>query len=143
MNISGLQYNLNRRTLEIYVSGCRGQCDGCHNPDLWDFEYGREYNFYIPKIQKKIKSGMVDEVWLLGGDPIDQDKTDLINLLDNINYLPLFLWTRYDINEIDKDIKKYFKYIKTGRYDKNLPEYYNKEFDITLASNNQKIYVCR
>ena len=141
MNISGLQYNLNRRTLEIYVSGCRGQCDGCHNPDLWDFEYGREYSFYIPKIQKKIKSGMVDEIWILGGDPIDQDKINFIDLLNNINYLPLFLWTRYDINEIDKDIKKYFKYIKTGKYDKNLPKYYSKEFDITLASNNQKIYV--
>ena len=77
MNISGLQYNLNRKTLEIYLSGCDGKCDGCHNKELWDYKLGKNYNYYLKKIAEDVNSGMIDEFWILGGDPMDQEFMEL------------------------------------------------------------------
>ena len=34
-------------SLEIYLSGCSREqkCPDCHNPKLWDFNYGEEVNY--------------------------------------------------------------------------------------------------
>ena len=28
----------------LWVSGCRCKCPGCHNKELWDFDYGKEFD---------------------------------------------------------------------------------------------------
>ena len=142
MNISGLQYNLNRKTLEIYLSGCTGRCDGCHNYELWDFNVGKDWIYYLDKIEENIKSGLIDEIWILGGDPMDQDLMDLHRLISILsNYgRRIWLWTRHNIKEIPEDIKKLCSYIKTGEYIKDLPGYIDNITGVEIASNNQKIY---
>lgn len=141
MNISGFQYNLNHKALEIYVSGCTGECVGCHNTELWDFSIGKDYRDFFLKIENKIKTGLVDIVWVLGGDPLDQNPVDLIQLLKFIKTfnVKLFLWTRYMIDDLPNGILNYLDYIKTGKFIPDNSSYIEPVFNIKLASSNQKI----
>ena len=59
MNIVTTQYTLKTKSLEIYVAGCRGDshgthCEGCHNPELWDFNIGENIQMDMKiKLDKK------------------------------------------------------------------------------------------
>lgn len=142
MNISGLQYNLNRKTLEIYVSGCDGGCAGCHNADLWDYSLGKDYKYYIKKIKEELKSGLIDEFWVLGGDPMDQRLSELCYLLAFLfsTGRRIWLWTRRPIETIPQEVKQYCHYIKTGEYIEDDEGYVDEETGVELASSNQKIH---
>ena len=30
--------------VSIYVSGCHFRCKGCHNPEAWNFDFGKKYD---------------------------------------------------------------------------------------------------
>lgn len=139
MNIAGLEYNLNYKALEIYISGCKPpHCEGCHNKELWDFKEGLPYIEYVDIILKKIDTGMIKNIWLLGGEPLDQDVDELLDFVLKINReVEIWLWTRYEV--IPDKLFNVLSYIKQGRYDNTLSGYQEKLFGITLASNNQKI----
>lgn len=51
----------------IYFAGCRHECPGCHNPQSWDFNGGRETD--IDDIMKIVIEEDFD-VTLTGGDPM-------------------------------------------------------------------------
>ena len=51
----------------IYVAGCRHACPGCHNPQSWDFDGGREMT--VDEILAEIELQGFD-VTLTGGDPL-------------------------------------------------------------------------
>lgn len=53
----------------IYFAGCRHECPGCHNPQSWDFNGGRETD--IDDIMKIVIEEDFD-VTLTGGDPMYQ-----------------------------------------------------------------------
>lgn len=141
MNINGTIYELNRKSLEIYLSGCKKpHCDGCHNPELWDFDNGISWKKFVPEITDKINNHMVDEIWILGGEPLDQNKKQLIELLSLINLYEnviVYLFTRYEI--MNRKIFNLVDYVKTGKFDKELDSYYDWNHNIELASWNQKI----
>lgn len=53
----------------IYFAGCSHECPGCHNPQSWDFNGGREMTI------EKIMAIVAEEdfnVTLSGGDPLYQ-----------------------------------------------------------------------
>lgn len=128
--------------MEIYVSGCHGKCQGCHNAELWDFNQGTDYKKWLPKLESRIKSGLVDQVWLLGGDPLDQNPDDLFHLIKFLKSFPnliLWLWTRYSPEKVNPKILNEFHYLKTGEFIINDTAYIDKLTGIKLASSNQKI----
>ncbi len=51
----------------IYVAGCRHQCEGCHNPQSWDFGAGREMT--DDEILEVIRRNRFN-VTFSGGDPL-------------------------------------------------------------------------
>ncbi len=51
----------------IYVAGCRHQCEGCHNPQSWDFNAGREIS--IDELLGIVEKNNFN-VTLSGGDPL-------------------------------------------------------------------------
>ena len=76
MYVSGIQYESVvdgigiRNTL--FISGCRHNCKGCHNPETHNFKYG--YEFTIDKQEEFIKkckeNPLLDGITLSGGDPL-------------------------------------------------------------------------
>ena len=54
----------------IYCAGCRHQCPGCHNPQSWAFDQGREMT--VEDIMKIIEADPYANVTFSGGDPMYQ-----------------------------------------------------------------------
>lgn len=142
MKIVSFQYSLIRKTLEIYTAGCKTQCPGCHNYELWDFNLGSDYRKNLNKIEHKIKTGMVQEVWILGGNPTDNPISELLDLIKFIKKfnVKIWLWTSLNIDNVDDRLKKICDYIKCGEYRENCKSYIDNKTGVKLASPNQKIY---
>lgn len=51
----------------IYFAGCRHCCEGCHNPQSWDFDGGRDMT--VDEIMAHVDEQDFD-VTLSGGDPL-------------------------------------------------------------------------
>lgn len=54
----------------IYCAGCSHECKGCHNPQSWDFNGGREMT--TDEIMKIIEADPYADVTFSGGDPMYQ-----------------------------------------------------------------------
>ena len=54
----------------IYCAGCRHACPGCHNPETWAFDQGREMT--VAEIMRVIVSDPYANVTFSGGDPMYQ-----------------------------------------------------------------------
>jgi len=147
MNIASTQFTLKTNSFEIYLSGCSGnpKCEGCHNPILWNFNCGSNWIYEIDSIVEKINDfgTLVKNVWILGGEPLDQDYKEFITMIKRIRNqtrrINLWLFTRFEFDEIDTDIIKLFDYIKCGRYEPSLITENNIQYGIKLATSNQQV----
>jgi organic radical activating enzyme len=145
INIAATQYSINNQSFEIYLAGCSANphCEGCHNPELWDFNVGNVYDInYKEKILQKVKDfgSIIQHIWILGGEPLDQNIDELEKLISDMKLTGKSIWlfTRNDIDRVPENIKKQVDYIKTGRY---LPKKINEhvEYGVTLITENQHI----
>ena len=144
MNIADIEYRFNPQRVEIYTTGCDAICSTeCHNSALWKFDQGTDYLDTLTYIDKKIKNfiSMIDWVWLMGGEPLLNPKEDVVNFLSFLRTysLPIVLFTRFELDEIDDEIKDLCGYIKTGQYDPTQPEKVSY-YGIELATKNQKVW---
>jgi len=149
MNILATQYSLIYKSLDIYVAGCRGDkgvhCTSCHNPESWDFNQGDLYDKeYFKKLQTKVKNFdiLINNIMLFGGEPLDQNHDELLHVLMDLKLLNKNIWvfTRYEIEKIPKEIKELCDYIKCGAYLPELTCDNNTMYNITLATSNQHIF---
>jgi anaerobic ribonucleoside-triphosphate reductase activating protein len=66
----------------VFVQGCPHHCEGCHNPETWDFGGGREES--TDEIFEKItQNPLLDGVTFSGGEPFCQCNA-LAELADKI-----------------------------------------------------------
>lgn len=150
MNIITIDYSMATQSMDIFFSGCRmgSHCPGCHNSEAWDFNVGSDWTSWITKIKNDICTfgGMIKRIFILGGEPLDQDHSELIKFLDSIytdavltNDIELWLFTRYEINQVPDEFKNIFHYIKTGPYREELTVTDNISYGVRLATSNQKV----
>ena len=134
MKLAGCEYNLEHKALEIYLSGCKGpHCPGCHNQPLWDFNFGHEFDYY--QLSQRCDDPMIEQVWILGGEPQDQDLKELNHLL-SIICKDVVLFTRY--TEIKEGLdRRNIDYVKYGPYDFMSEGYIEPVLGLFLASRNQ------
>lgn len=146
MNIVVTDYSMATRSYDIFFSGCAAEpkCTGCHNPEAWDFNCGTPWRQWIFKINDDVlKFGaLIDKFFILGGEPLDQDPEEFSNFIDAISEYgkELWLFTRYEFDEIDESVKKKFAYIKCGPYKPELSVDNYVCCGVKLATSNQKIY---
>lgn len=148
MNILGTQYTLATKSFEIYVAGCKGQphCKGCHNPESWNFNQGILYDeeYFITNIRKKVRdfSDIINNIMIFGGEPLDQKYSELLMMLYDLREFNKNIWifTRYNFEDIQEEMKECCDYIKCGRYDETLLADNNIQYGIKLATENQHIY---
>lgn len=150
MNIISTQYDIRTKSLEIYVSGCnmKVHCKNCHNPETWEFNQGDNYKDYIDNqiILNKLKDfgSLIENIMIFGGEPLDQNIDELKCFLLYLNLCikkeKIWLFTRYELNEVPDKIKKLCHYIKTGAYIESLSSDNNIQYGMTIATTNQKIH---
>lgn len=85
----------------IYFAGCRHACPGCHNPQSWDFNAGREMTL------EELMAIIVEEdfdVTLSGGDPLYRPR-EIAELAKRIKELghKVWLYTGFTIEQIQTD----------------------------------------
>ena len=94
-------------SVTLFTQGCPHHCEGCHNPETWDFNGGKEFT---PEVLKSIvdgltKNGIKRSFCIMGGEPLCEQNT-LLTLM-TIQYvkqrLPdvkIYLWTGYYYKEV-------------------------------------------
>lgn len=137
---------------EVYLSGCKGYCKGCHSPHTHDFNVGRDLNdrlvlsSLIEDIKMRYDRGEVDNIVIIGGEPLDQPLNELLDFIDRLNdsfpKCEIWLYTHFDESEVRtrfSSIIDNVDYIKCGRYDESLrsSDYRDPLTGIALATSNQ------
>lgn len=127
--------------LEIYLAGCTKRCPGCHNPESWEFDQGVSFSDELPRLKEKATHLLVEKVWILGGEPLDQPLGSLRFLIRSLRQAnpraEFWLFTGKDLACVPEEIKALFEVIKWGSYKKDLPPKRITEESLTLASDNQ------
>lgn len=67
----------------LFVSGCTHHCEGCFNPETWDFNHGKPFTKEVEEeILKYCEFTHCSGLTLLGGEPMEVDnQRALIELL--------------------------------------------------------------
>ena len=87
----------------IYFAGCYHNCEGCHNPQSWDFNTGSQYS--IDQLIDIILEEDFD-VTLSGGDPLYHPEfvETLVGKIKELNYT-VWIYTGFTWEEIVTDNK--------------------------------------
>ena len=133
--------------LSYWTQGCPHKCDGCHNPETWNFNGGKEDS--KENILNKIltllnKNNIHRNLSILGGEPLCDENIDFtMEILKQVKQkypsIKTFVWTGYTYEELCKLYKDIIfdniDVLIDGKYDKN-------QRDITLklrGSKNQRV----
>lgn len=135
-------------SVTFFTQGCPHKCEGCHNPETWDFEGGEEvtHDTILDVIEAITANGLHRNLCIMGGEPLCPENQFLTNLIINSvkEKLPdtkVYLWTGYYLKDLDfnnnriEQILDKVDYIIDGPFEKD-------KRDITLfmrGSSNQHI----
>ena len=135
-------------SVTFFTQGCPHRCEGCHNPETWDFEGGEEvtHDTILDIIEAITANGLHRNLCIMGGEPLCPENQFLTNLIINSvkEKLPdtkVYLWTGYYLKDLDfnnnriEQILDKVDYIIDGPFEKD-------KRDITLfmrGSSNQHI----
>ena len=134
-------------SVTFYTQGCPHHCPGCHNPETWDFEGGKEFT---PEVIDEIlealtANNIMRSLAIQGGEPLCVENEFLTLLIvktvkEKFPDIKIYIWTGY-----------YFNSLPNTPYIKQILEltdclidgpYIEDERDITLpmrGSRNQNI----
>ena len=91
----------------LFVGGCPHRCEGCQNPQTWDYNYGEEVkdiNIYTEKILKNKK--LIDGLTISGGEPFqERNVKPLLELIKTLKTENLNIWcyTGYKYEDLVKN----------------------------------------
>lgn len=144
----------------LWVSGCNHRCEGCQNPQTWDYKSGIPFDEKAKEeLFNELSKDYISGITFSGGDPLHRNNIETV--LDLINEMrisfptkTIWLYTGYTWNQImhpivtydfnpirDKIIKMRQEIVK--QCDVLVDGEYKKELrDVTLhwiGSSNQKV----
>ena len=102
----------------LFLQGCNLRCPGCQNPSTWDESKGTLID--VKELASILREKCFNKkLTISGGEPLLQ-KDALLELLKELSYFDLCLYTGHELNEVPKEILKYLKYIKVGSFKQEL-----------------------
>lgn len=123
----------------IWFCGCPRRCDGCSNPELWEFQdrYKTSPSTVMLLIEKIAQTHHVDGFTITGGDPFFQPDA-LATLLEAIKKISddILVYTGYLKQELPASLLKNIAVLIDAPYLKEQ----NKNCRLR-GSDNQTIYV--
>ena len=93
----------------LFVSGCRNRCEGCFQPQTWDFCYGKPFTRETEdKILEMMKPSYIKGLTLLGGEPFEpENQKDLLPFVKRVKevYPDKNIWgfTGYTLEKLLED----------------------------------------
>ena len=72
--------------VSLFVSGCPHHCEGCFNPQTWDFSFGEGFGEeQIEQILTLLRPGHIRGLSLLGGEPFaPANQSSLLGLVERV-----------------------------------------------------------
>ena len=65
--------------VSLFVSGCTNHCEGCFQPQTWDFDYGEEFTEETEEyILSLLRPSYIDGLTLLGGEPFEPSNQQVL-----------------------------------------------------------------
>ena len=135
--------------VSVFLQGCERHCEGCFNPETWDFEGGQEFTQDTLKhiINALTANGIKRHLSILGGEPLHPNNLFLTQLIissvkQELPETKIYIWTGYTIEELRKSTSKALQYILSTVDVLIDGPYIEAERDITLpmrGSRNQRI----
>lgn len=133
----------------FFTQGCPHRCSGCHNPETWEFDGGKEFTTdTLKELLNAIEDNGVDRNFAIqGGEPMCKENLFLTYMVINevkkkYPDIKIYLWTGYTYEELCaegspkvKEILDTIDVLVDGPF-------IEKERDITLpmrGSKNQRI----
>lgn len=126
----------------LWVSGCPHHCDGCQNPESWNFENGKPFTPYsLSCLISEINKDYCDGLTLTGGDPLAESNIiEVTDVAKTIKELfpnkTIWCYTGYDYDSVkEEEIMKYIDVLVDGKFIK-------PKRDISLkwrGSSNQRV----
>ena len=136
-------------SVSFFTQGCPHRCKGCHNPDTWNFNGGKEFTSQTLNeiIEALTANGITRSLSVMGGEPMCEENTFLTylvvsNIKQKLPNTKIYLWTGYYYEDLIqlrnpriKQILEFVDVVIDGPYVEELR-------DITLpmrGSSNQSI----
>ena len=114
----------------LWVAGCGHYCKGCHNPDSWNPNNGKDFTEKDKEyIFKLLEDDFIKGITFSGGDPFYIDNREDIKKLakeikEKFPNKDIWLWTGYTLNQIlkiDETLLENIDILVDGRYEYDLP----------------------
>lgn len=136
-------------SLSVYLQGCPHHCEGCFNPETWDFDKGEEFTYDILNsiITNINANGIERNLSILGGEPLCPENQFLTLLIIKevkkiYPNIKIYIWTGYIYENLIKSPSKDLKEILAMTDVLVDGPFIEAERDITLplrGSRNQRI----
>ena len=134
-------------SVSFFTQGCPHRCKGCHNPETWNFDGGKEFTFdtLTDILNSLTANGITRSLAIMGGEPLCEENAFLTLLVvktvkEKLPDVKIYIWTGYYYNKLPtnphiKQILDLADYLIDGPYMECLR-------DVTLSmrgSSNQSI----
>ena len=138
-------------SVSFFVQGCPHHCKGCHNPETWDFDGGKEFTYDVLNdiAESLFANGISRSLAIMGGEPLCEQNIFLTLLVvktikEKYPDVKIYIWSGYTYDYLMshittnlhlKQVLDYADFLIDGPYIEELR-------DISLpmrGSSNQKI----
>lgn len=133
--------------LSFFTQGCPFHCIGCHNPETWDFNGGKEFTEEtINDIKQLLKAnGINRNLCIMGGEPLCEENIPVVETLikevkKEFPDIKIYIWTGYLYEDLENNDN--LKYILSNIHCIIDGRFVVEKRDITLpmrGSSNQRI----
>ena len=96
-------------SVSFFTQGCPHHCKGCHNPETWDFDGGKEFTYDVLNevIDALTANGVERSLSILGGEPLCEENVFLTLLIiktvkERLPNTKIYIWTGYYYDELIK-----------------------------------------
>lgn len=94
-------------SVSFFTQGCPHRCKGCHNPETWDFNGGKEFTHKtLEEIYDALRANKVARSFcIMGGEPLCEENLFLTLLVlkevrQHFPQVKTYLWTGYYYNDL-------------------------------------------
>lgn len=94
-------------SVTFFSQGCPHRCHGCHNPETWEFDGGKEFTVEVlDEICEGLTAqGVLRNLCLMGGEPLCQENIFLSNLIvrtvkERVPEAKIYVWTGYTLEKL-------------------------------------------
>ena len=113
MKYAGINYNdmcaAPGVSVSFFTQGCPHHCKGCHNPETWDFNGGKEFTFETLNdiVNGLTANGIVRSLAIMGGEPLCEQNAFLTFLViktvkEKLPDVKIYIWSGYTYEELTK-----------------------------------------